>query len=122
MVRKVELQNLIAQQTECIQRQLGEIAALESKVAALQAEIDRLTGGNSPDALTVLQRLYVDKNLPVSVIIKAASEALGYERPRMPVLSIGMDVSDFAARLAAQRRGELIEATAEDPDEADAAG
>jgi hypothetical protein len=116
MATKAELESLVARQTEALRSQLDRIAELEGEVARLNTVI---SGGH--DALQTLQRLYSDTSQPVSVIMRAAAEAINFERPKAPQTHIGFNVDGFAERLRLQRLGQVIESTAEDPDEADTA-
>jgi hypothetical protein len=111
-----EERNLVARQSDCIARQTSEIAALKLEIDRLNAVIR-----DEGDALAHLRRLYSDPSSSVATVVRACAEAIPYERSRQPVLSVGIDVSAFAERLARARRGEVeaIEATAEDTDEAD---
>jgi hypothetical protein len=116
MATKVELESLVARQTEALRLQLARIAELESEVTRLNTAI-----ATNHDALATLQELYSNRANPVSVVLKACDAAIPFERSRLPTLSLGMDVSAFAERLRLQRLGQVIESTAEDPDEADEA-
>jgi len=116
MASKAELESIIARQTGALKAQMAEIEGL-------RAENQRLNDciATNHDALFVLQELYSNRANPVSVVLKACDAAIPFERSRLPTVSVGMDVSAFAARLHAQRTGQVvIEATAEDEaDEAD---
>ena len=70
MVSKSELETIIQRQTAVIKEQLARIAELESEVSRLNTAI-----ATNHDALAVLQRVYSDPASPVSVTLKAASEA-----------------------------------------------
>jgi hypothetical protein len=117
MASKSELESIIARQTAALKAQMAEIEGL-------RAENQRLNDciATNHDALVVLQELYSNRGNPVSVIMKAADAAIPFERSRMPTASIGLDLTSFAARLAAARRGEVIESTVDDEaDEVDTA-
>jgi hypothetical protein len=109
MATKAELENLVERLTAALKLQVDRNTELEAEIGRIRNE-----GG----ALAHLKRLYTDPTMPTSVTLKAAGLAAPFETPRMPVLSVGLDVSAFAARLAAARRGEL-EVIAEPGDEAD---
>ena len=113
MVSKSELETIIQRQTAVIKEQLARIAELESEVSRLNTAI-----ATNHDALAVLQRVYSDPASPVSVTLKAASEAINFERPRAPQTHIGFNVDALAERLRLARLGQVVEGTAEDPDEA----
>jgi hypothetical protein len=117
MASKAELESIVARQTQALRSQMAEIESLRVENQRLHDCI-----ATNHDALAVLQRVYSDPASSVSVTLKAASEAINYERPRQPTASVSLDVTSFAARLAAARRGEVeaIEGTAED--EADTTG
>jgi hypothetical protein len=74
---------------------------------------------NNHDALATLQELYSNRANPVSVVLKACDAAINYERSRLPVVAVGLDLTSLAARLGAQRRGEVIDVAPDD--EADSA-
>jgi hypothetical protein len=95
---KAELESLVARQTEALKSQLARIAELEGEVARLNGIIE-----GSCDALQTLQQIYTDRGNPVSVIIKAASEAVNYERPRQPTVILN-PMAGFAERLGASRQ------------------
>jgi hypothetical protein len=64
---------------------LDENEALKADIAALQAENQRLQDwimGDEPDALTALQRVYSDPQTDQAGVIKSASAALPFERPK----------------------------------------
>jgi len=88
MASQAELENLIARQTDCIRSQINRIAELE-------AEVDRLNTAiaGSHDALVVLQELYSNRRNPPSVIMRAAGEAIGFERAKPPSVAINAGVS-----------------------------
>ena len=100
MAGKRELEAIILRQTTVIRQQLSQIGELQAEITRLNTAI-----ATNHDALQVLQRIYSDPASPVSVTLKAASEAINYERPRQPTASVSFDVSAFAVRLAALRKG-----------------
>jgi hypothetical protein len=109
--------DLIARQTAVIKEQLARITELESEVARLNAIIR-----DEGDALMHLRRLYTDPSSSVATVLRACDAAIPFERSRLPTVAIGLDLTSFAARLAAARRGEVIESTVDDEaDEADTA-
>jgi hypothetical protein len=115
MTTKAQYEDLIARQTVALQSQMARIAELEADVARLNAAL-----WNEGNALGVLQKVYSDPNSPLSAQLKAAGIAVGYEMPRPPQTN-HLYVDDFVARLAAARRGEVIDVTPDD-EAADTAG
>jgi hypothetical protein len=111
MASKAELEDIIARQTAALKAQMVEIESLRAENKRLNDAI-----ANNHDALAVLQRVYSDPASPVSVTLKAASEAINFERPRPPQTShIGLFVDDFAERLRLKRLG-LVDVTPDDAD------
>src|SRR6516165_7848892 len=100
MASQAELENLIARQTDCIRSQINRIAELE-------AEVDRLNTAiaGSHDALVVLQELYSNRRNPPSVIMRAAGEAIGFERakPRAVSNTAAVPVYDGLERQSVER-------------------
>jgi hypothetical protein len=93
------------------------------QVERQQMLIDEVNEREAPDgatALAMLQAIYRNKLIPLSVRMRAASLALPFESPRLAVTA-HVTEDDFAARLerAIVRSGiisKLIEAEAVDPD------
>ena len=85
-------QKLIAEMDGALHTMLDENEALRAQVAELQAEVKQLvdwvTGDR--DALVCLQSIYNDPSAPENNRIKAASAAIGYERPK---LTFGVQIS-----------------------------
>jgi hypothetical protein len=100
MAGKRELEAIIARQTQALRSQMAELEALRVENQRLHDCI-----ATNHDALAVLQRVYSDPASPVSVTLKAASEAINFERPRQPTANVNFDVSVLASRLAAARKG-----------------
>jgi len=115
MATRAQLEDVIRRQTEALQSQLTRIEQLEAEIARLNAVIH-----DEGNALQVLRKVYTDANAPLSAVLKAAAVCAPFEAPRMPTLSFGLDVTSFAARLAAARRGERpeLEGIVDDTDEA----
>jgi hypothetical protein len=101
--------DLIARQTAVIKEQLARITELESEVARLNAIIR-----DEGDALKHLRRLYTDPSSSVATVLRACDAAIPFERSRLPTVAVGLDLTSFAARLGAQRRGEVIDVTPDD--------
>ena len=85
-------QKLIAEMDGALNTMLDENEALRAQVVELQAEVKQLvdwvTGDR--DALVCLQSIYNDPSAPENNRIKAASAAIGYERPK---LTFGVQIS-----------------------------
>jgi hypothetical protein len=92
MASKRELEGIVQRQTAALKAQMDRIAELEAEVARLNAAI-----AGSHDALVVLQELYSDRRNPVSVIMKAAGEAVAYERAKPPMVNISAGFSLYDA-------------------------
>jgi hypothetical protein len=75
-----------------------------TRIAELEAEVDRLMAviANIPDALTHLQRLYADPKSSSSLVAKAASLAMGFERPKMNA-NVRLGANILFDRLEARR-------------------
>ena len=71
---------------------LDENEALRAKRDQLRAEVKQLVDGvmGDRDALVCLQSIYNDPSAPENSRIKAASAAIGYERPK---LTFGVQIS-----------------------------
>ena len=70
-----------------IKYQMQEIDRLRAELERQDDELNRLLewiNGDS-DALTVLQRTYLDRNTSTTDRIKAAASAIAYERPKLSV-------------------------------------
>jgi hypothetical protein len=70
--------------------------------------------GDRPTSLEFLQAVYLNEQLPLSVRLSAATEALPFEHPRMSAVAVGyLTANDFATRLdralEASNRAKLIE-------------
>jgi hypothetical protein len=87
-------------------------------LAVFHAEPDQASGvgriRSEGGALAHLKKLYNDPTMPTSVTLKAAGLAAPFETPKAPQTHIGFDVSSFANRLAAARRGEVIDVMPDD--------
>ena len=88
MASKAELESIIARQTGALKAQMAEIEGL-------RAENQRLNDciATNHDALFVLQELYSNRRNPPSVIMRAAGEAIGFERAKPPSVAINAGVS-----------------------------
>ena len=88
-----------------IKYQQNEIARLRAELERQEEEFKRLlawVNGDS-DALTVLQRTYMDPRTSTTDRIKAAGAAIGYERPKL-ALAVSVRGSDVLGdRLDAAR-------------------
>jgi hypothetical protein len=67
-----------------------------------------------PTSLEFLQAVYLNEQLPLSVRIRAGTEALPFETPRVSAVAVGyIHGNDFASRLEcaveASNRAKLIE-------------
>ena len=71
---------------------LDENEALRAERDQLRAEVKQLVDGvmGDRDALVCLQSIYNDPSAPENSRIKAASAAIGYERPK---LTFGVQIS-----------------------------
>jgi hypothetical protein len=98
MASRAELEDIIARQTAALKLQADRIVELDAEVARLNGIIE-----GSSDALQTLQRIYTDRSNPVSTIMRAAAEAVPYERSRLPTLSVNADITGLADRLQAAR-------------------
>jgi hypothetical protein len=92
MASKRELEVIVQRQTAALKLQMDRIAELEAEVARLNGVIS-----GDCDALLTLQRIYTDPTNPLSVIMKAAGEAVGYERAKPPSVAISAEVSLYDA-------------------------
>jgi hypothetical protein len=75
----------IAQLEHVVRTQMAAIDKLRDEVAQIEAENRRLLGwimGDAPDALLALQKVYSNPRTTEPNVIKAASAALSYERPK----------------------------------------
>jgi hypothetical protein len=88
MASKRELEDIVQRQTAALKSQMDRIAELEAEVARLNEVIS-----GECDALQTLQRIYTDPANSVSVIMKAAGEAVAYERAKPPSVAINAGVS-----------------------------
>ena len=88
MASKRELEDIVQRQTAALKSQMDRIAELEAELARLNGVIS-----GDCDALQTLQRIYTDPANPVSVIMKAAGEAVAYERAKPPSVAINAGVS-----------------------------
>jgi hypothetical protein len=88
MASKRELEDIVQRQTAALKLQMDRIAELEAEFARLNEVIS-----GDCDALQTLQRIYTDPANPVSVIMKAAGEAVAYERAKPPSVAINAGVS-----------------------------
>jgi hypothetical protein len=84
-----------------------------------QQLIDEINEREAPEgetALALLQAVYRDQRLPLPVRMRAASEALPYENPKLSAVAVAsISGAEFAVRLdrAIVRSAKLIEAKAE---------
>jgi cell division septum initiation protein DivIVA len=69
---------------------------------ALRAEIAKLKGQLSADALATLQGVYLNPDEPAANRIKAAAAAIGYERPKLAATA-SLVVVDFRERVRQAR-------------------
>jgi len=85
-------QKLIAEMDGALHTMLDENEALRTQVAKLQAEVKQLVDWvmGDRDALVCLQSIYNDAGADKGTRIKAASAAIGYERPK---LTFGVQIS-----------------------------
>jgi hypothetical protein len=80
------------------------------------------TPTRAPSALSLLQTIYLDEAQPLSVRMRAASEALPYENPKLSAMAVtSLNANDFARALdrAIARSSKLIEAKAVEPPQAE---
>jgi hypothetical protein len=93
-----------------IKYQMQEIDRLRAELERRDDELNRLLewiNGDS-DALTVLQRTYLDRNTSTTDRIKAAASAIAYERPKISVqVQIGPAI--LGSKLDAARPMKTIE-------------
>jgi hypothetical protein len=82
---------------------------------ALRAEIAKLKGQLSADALATLQGVYLNPDEPAANRIKAAAAAIGYERPKLA--ATGLVVVDFRERVRQARLKAPLARTIEHVDE-----
>jgi len=83
----MQTQELLDRCEYTIKYQMKEIDRLRSELERRDEELKRLLewiNGDS-DALTVLQRTYMDRNTSTTDRIKAAASAIAYERPKLSV-------------------------------------
>jgi hypothetical protein len=85
-------QKLITEMDGALHTMLDENEVLRAQVAELQAEVRQLVDWvmGDRDALVCLQSIYNDPSAPENSRIKAASAAIGYERPK---LTFGVQIS-----------------------------
>ena len=85
-------QKLIAEMDDALHTMLDENEALRAERDQLRAEIKQLVDWvmGDRDALVCLQSIYNDPSAPENSRIKAASAAIGYERPK---LTFGVQIS-----------------------------
>jgi hypothetical protein len=95
---------LIRRQKERLEQQSEEIEALKKEVAVLRAGFSEASG---LDAYSFVQSVFRDPEVPLSLRLQAAKEALKVEQPRVQgfVLYDALE----AARLA-KRKAPMIEA------------
>jgi hypothetical protein len=103
-------QPTIAELDSALHTMLDENDALRAELAQLRAEVKRLVdwiNGDS-DALTTLQRTYLDPRTTTADRIKAAGAAIAYERPKLSVqLHVGPAV--LGERLDQAKTMKMIE-------------
>jgi hypothetical protein len=101
----MQTQELLDRYEYTLKYQKNEIDRLRAELERRDDELNRLlewVNGDS-DALTVLQRTYLDRNSSTSDRIKAAGAAIGYERPKL-ALAVSVRGSDILGdRLDAHR-------------------
>ena len=87
-----DVQKLIAEMDGALHTMLDENEALRAERDQLRAEVKRLVDWvmGDRDALVCLQSIYNDLSAPENSRIKAASAAIGYERPK---LTFGVQIS-----------------------------
>ena len=88
MASKRELEDIIQRQTAALKSQMNRIAELEAEVARLNGVIS-----GDCDALQTLQKIYSDPANPLSTVMKAAAEAVAYERAKPPSVAINAGIS-----------------------------
>jgi hypothetical protein len=91
-----------------------------------QLMIDEINEREAPDgetALALLQAVYRCKQLPLPVRMRAASEALPYENPKLSAVAVaqltGADFASALDRAISRSRPVLIEAKAVEPTQAE---
>ena len=80
-------QPTIAELDSALHTMLDENDELRAELAQLRAEVKRLVDwiNGDADALTTLQRTYLDPKTSTTDRIKAAGAAIAYERPKLSV-------------------------------------
>jgi hypothetical protein len=106
----MQTQELLDRCEFTIKYQMAEIDRLRAELERRDDELNRLlewVNGDS-DALTVLQRIYLDRAATTTERIKAAASAIGYERPKLTV-SVQVGPAVLGDRLDAARTMKTIE-------------
>ena len=87
----------IRQLLDLIKEQNKAIEKLIAERDGMRLEIDALVGWiqEDRDALMCLQTIYNNPTIDETSRIKAASAALGYERPKPPTMNVSAGVTDF---------------------------
>ena len=101
-----EWKDIVRRQMAAIDQQRTEIAQLKSELAGLVAWAG---GDGDGDALGVLQSIYRNANTSDSTRVKAASSALGFERPKLSVTAVAPTRSLFAILEEARLKGRRVE-------------
>jgi hypothetical protein len=103
-------QPTIAELDSALHTMLDENDALRAELAQLRAENQRLVDwiNGDADALTTLQRTYLDPKTSTTDRIKAAGAAIAYERPKLSV-SVHVGPALLGERLDAARAMKTID-------------
>lgn len=93
----------IAEYETALHQMLDENEALRTELADVKEQLATLVDWvmGDADALTVLQRVYLNPDEPAANRIKAAAAAIGYEKPKLAATTTV--VVDFAERVRQAR-------------------
>jgi hypothetical protein len=103
----------ISEYEKALHQALDEREAFRAELAEAKRELSTLVDWvmGDADALTTLQRVYLNPDEPAANRIKAAAAAIGYEKPKLAATATV--VVDFAERVRQARLKSLAKLLAE---------
>jgi hypothetical protein len=106
----MDIQEALNRGEYAIKCQMAEIDRLRAVIARQDEELAQLLAwiNGDADALVTLQRIYMDSNIPTSERIKAAGQAVAYERYKLS-MQVRVGPSILGERLAQARTLKTIE-------------